>query len=331
MLAVLAVALTALSPAKSFAQDSVNLRFLTAWDDRFDGTQIVAKQFAENVEKASDGRITFTFSGPEVVPPNQQFEPVTRGVFDLGFITPIYYIGTTGVPFAFFALPPDPALWRERGYWAFADKEMARFNQKLLSFVSGSDSDDFYQIILREPLPDTDQPFAGKKIRGNKYYEPIVVPLGGSLVNLPGGEIYSALEKGVVDGAAYPVAGMQKLKMQEVTKYMMRPRFGTSPFTVAMNLDKFNALSEVDRTLLLEEGRKLEELTARDFSTMADETVEALKAEGMEETTLAPALFEKVNAGLKAGVWKTAVEGNKQTADRVGELHEMAKKNGDAE
>lgn len=181
----------------------------------------------------------------------------------------------SGVPFAFFALPPDPALWRERGYWEYADKEMARFNQKLLSFVSGSNKDDFYQIILREPLADTDQPFAGKKIRGNKYYEPIVVPLGGSLVNLPAGEIYSGLEKGVVDGAAYPVAGMQKLKMQEVAKYMMRPRFGTSPFTVAMNLDKFNALSEADQKLLLEEGRKLEELTANDFSTMADETVEA--------------------------------------------------------
>lgn len=46
---------------------------------------------------------------------------------------------------------------------------------------------------------------------------------------------------------------------------------------------------------------------------------------------MAPEIFEKVNAGLKAGVWKTAVEGNKQTADRVEELHAMAKKNGDAE
>ncbi len=331
-LAILAMAASAaMLPLSGFAQDKAEFRFLTAWDDRFDGTIVVAQRLAEYVGKASDGRITFRFSGPEVIPPNQQFEPVSRGVFDFGFATPIYYLGTTGVPSAFFALPPDPAMWREKGYWEFADKELQRFNQKLIAFTSGSGNEDFYQIILREPLADGDKPLAGKKIRGNKYYEPIVAPLGGSLVNLPAGEMYSALEKGVVDGVAYPIAGMQRLKLQEVTKYMMRPRFGTSPFSVTMNLDKFNALSPEDQELLLEAGRRVEESSTQEFATLADETITALKEAGMEETALDSELFAKAETGLLAGSWQTAIDGNPQTADRVRELQDMARANGDAE
>ena len=320
----------AVLPRTAFAQDALNLRFVTAWDDRFDGTVVVAKRFAEFVEADSGGRIKFTFSGPEVVPANQQFEPLSRGVFDVGFITPIYFIGTTGVPSAFFALPPDSGLWREKGYWAFADEELQRFGQKLLAFVSGTGRDDFYQIVLREPLGDGDKPLAGRKIRGNKYYKPIVEPLGGTLVNLPAGEIYSALEKGVVDGAAYPIAGMQRLKMHEVTRYMMRPRFGTSPFVVTMNLEKFNALSDADREVILAAGRKVEDSSPKDFSQLADQTISELTGLGMQDTSLSAELFGQVNGGLRAGSWQTAIDGNAQTAARVKQLMGMAKANGDA-
>ncbi|MEW5420812.1 TRAP transporter substrate-binding protein [Amorphus sp. 3PC139-8] len=331
-IALLALAAgAALTSSMASAQDTTQLRFLTAWDDRFDGTIAVAQRFVQFAEEESDGRITFQFSGPEVVPPGQQFEPVSRGVFDVGFATPIYYIGTTGVPSAFFALPPDPAMWREKGYWDFADQELQRFNQKLIAFTSGSGDNDFYQVILREPLGDGDRPLAGRKIRGNKYYEPVVVPLGGSLVNLPIGETYSALEKGVVDGVAFPIAGMQRLKFQEVAGYMMRPRFGTSPFTVTMNLDKFKALSEQDQKAVLEAGRRVEESSTKEFAELADKTIADLKEAGMKEVSLNPELANGIEAGLVAGSWQTAIEGNPQTAGRVEELRKMARENGDAE
>lgn len=320
-----------LAPVLAHAQDKMELRFLTAWDDRFDGTIVVAHQFVENVQEASEGRITFQLNGPEVIPPNQQFDPISRGVFDLGFNTPIYFLGTTGVPSAFFALPPDPQLWRDKGYWDFADQELGRFNQKLIAFTSGTSESNFYQIVLREPLGEGFEALAGKKIRGNKYYNSVVAPLGGSLVNLPGGEMYSALEKGVVDGVAFPIAGMQRFKLQEVTKYMMRPRFGTSPFIVSMNLDKFNALSKEDQDMLLEAGRQVELSSTVDFAQRADETIAALIDAGMKETELAPEVFETINSGLISGSWQTAIDGNAQTADRVRELYEMAKANGDAQ
>ncbi|MFN3207908.1 MAG: TRAP transporter substrate-binding protein DctP [Roseovarius sp.] len=325
----MAVTISAALGTSTAAQD-MQLRMLTAWDNRFDGTVAIADKYQECIAEISDGRISIAASGPEVIPPNQQFDPISRGIFDLSFITPIYFLGTTGVPSAFFALPPDSQLWRDKGYWDFADEEMQRFNQKLVAFTSGTGASDFYQIVLREPVAEGDMPLEGRKIRGNKYYEPLVVPLGGSLVNLPAGEIYSALEKGVVDGAAYPIAGMQRLKMHEVTGYMLRPRFGNSPFLIAMNLDRFNSLSDDDKAVVLECGKSIEESSAKELARLSDETIVELKELGMEETELPAEVIDQVMQGLIEGSWQTAIEGNAQTADRVRELQEMARENGDA-
>ena len=310
--------------------ESLNLRLLSMADDRFDGTVIIAQKFADTVTKESKGRVKVAISGPEVIPPNQQFEPISRGVFDLGYSTPIYYIGTTGVLFGFFALDGDPEEWRKKGYWELADQELARFNQKLISLPSGGAEEHFYQIILKRPLGEGEKPLEGRKIRGNKYYDPIVAPLGGSLVNLPQGEIYSAIEKGVVDGAAWPVAGQDRMKFYEVAKYMMRPRFGTSPFTITMNLDKFKSLDKADQDLLLKVGRDVEQSAPKEFDAVAERSIAELKKQGVQETVLDPKLFEKVNAGLRAGVWATA-RTTPKTADRVQAFYELAKKNGDAE
>lgn len=316
--------------ASAIAQESVTLKFLTSWDNRFPGTRFVAQKYVEMVTKASNGRIKFKMSGPEVVKARQQFQPTSAGVFDLLFTTPVYHVGTTGVPMAFYALPPDSELWRKNGYWQFVDKEYQRFDQKLLAMVSAGTKDHFYLLTLKKPLSKGDKPLKGRKIRGNIFYKPLVEPLGGSLVNLDIGDVYSALEKGVVDGAAWPVLGTVDYKSYEVAKYIMKPRFGLSPLQINMNLKKFNSLSEANRKLLLDQARKLEQEVPAVFDKAMDTEIAKLKDHGVKETQLDPELFKKVNKGFLKGVWSLAINFNKKTKKRVEELYEMAKKNGDA-
>ena len=59
--------------------------------------------------------------GPEVVKPKQQFQPTTRGVFDLNWSTVAYFVGSTTVVFPFYGMPPKPTKWRESGVWGLAD------------------------------------------------------------------------------------------------------------------------------------------------------------------------------------------------------------------
>ena len=103
-----------------------------------------------------------------------------------------------------------------------------------------------YHMFLKEPLSPAGD-VKGRKIRGTLSYHGVIRALGGSPVVLPGSQIYSALEKGVVDGACWPAAGMLSMKHFEVAKYRVRPTFGTSNVPVLVNLDSWNKLNDKEK------------------------------------------------------------------------------------
>lgn len=323
-----ALAVFSHAPAAVSAQEKITLKYLTAWDDRADQVHFIAYRYGKMVEKATQGRINFRYSGPEVIKSRQQFQPTTRGVFDMNLSVAPYYVGTTAVTMPFFAMPPDVELWRREGYWDVADKEMQRYNQKLISHVVGGTKTDVFQLILKQPVGK--DLLKGRKIRANGFYKPIVEPLGGSMVNLNGPDIYSALQKGVVEGAAWPVIGAVNFKWYEVAKYMMRPRFGVSPFTVTMNMDRWKKFSKADQELLLKIGRELEQTAPAIFDKKTNEEIAELKKLGVKETWLDKETFAPIDAGFRSGVWDFA-ESFKGTKKRVQAFRAMARAKGHAE
>ena len=325
-----AAALAVVLPGGATAADKITIKYLTAWDNRVQGTPKIAYRFGKMMEKETNGRITFKFSGPEVIKSRQQFQPTSRGVFDMNLSVAPYYVGTTGVHMAGFALHADTEDWRKKGYWDYFDKEMNRFNMKMISHVMGATGPDAFHVLLKNPLDKGPQPLKGRKIRANGFYKPVIEPLGGSMVNLNGGEIYAALQKGVVEGAAWPVQGAIDFKWYEQAKYMMRPRFGVSPYTVTMNMDRFKKLSKADQELFLSLGRKLEQMAPADFQAATEKEVELLKEKGVKETHLDPEVYKKMNAGFIKGVWNFAINFNKKSKPRVQKLYEMARDKGDA-
>lgn len=329
-IAIASAAILAVAPTLASAE-KIKLKYLTAWDDRVQGTILIGYAYGKKVKEATDGRITMTFSGPEVIKSRQQFQPVSRGIFDLNLSVGPYYIGSTGVPMAAFALHADTEDWRKKGYWQYFDEEMQRFNQKMIVHAVGGTGADVFHVMLKKPVdPKSMQPLDGRKIRANGFYTPVVVPLGGSMVNLNGGEIYSALQKGVVEGAAWPVQGAVQFKWYEVAKYMMRPRFGVSPYTVTMNMDRFKKLSKADRELLLKLGHDLEKEVPAQFDKGTAEELATMKEKGVKETHLNPEVAAKMKAGFVKGVWNFAIGFNKKTSARTRKLYEMARDNGDA-
>jgi TRAP-type C4-dicarboxylate transport system substrate-binding protein len=321
-----AVAAAALLPLPASAQETT-FKFLTGWDQRFPGTPLIAYEYGKILDKATSGRLKAQFFGPETVAPNQQFEPISRGVFDMSYSTPVYYLGTTGLPTVAYALEANTENWRKKGYWDIFDQELQRFNQKLIAFVAAGTA---YQLMLTKPLDNVEKPLAGRKIRANGFYRGLVEPGGGAMVNLDGGEIYAALQKGVVDGAAWPVLGAINFKWYEVAKYMSRPLWGVAPYTVTMNLDRFNKLSKADQELVLKLGREVEASGARGYEAQTLEEAKQLKEKGVQETHFDPKTFATLQSGFDKAVWNLAIGGNAKTKDRVIELYAKAKANGDA-
>lgn len=238
------------SAVTASAVHATELRVLASWNESAPSRNLLLQNYLKNVEAASKGDITFKVSGPETVPAFEQLQPVSTGVFQLLFTHGAYHVGTTPMLIPVDGLKGNGQSIRASGMFDIIDKHYRRSGLKLV-FLAKSPEGSGYQIILRSPAgPSGD--LAGRKIRGTQTYAGALALLGASPVVLPPGEIYSALEKGVVDGAAWPAVGVREFRWTEVAKYLLRPTFGASPYFLFVNLNAWNKLSDTQRTVLTE-------------------------------------------------------------------------------
>jgi len=253
------------------------------------------------VSETSKGKLTVKRSGPEVVPGFQQIQPVKAGVFDLLLTHGAYHYGTIGIGVAMDAINGDPVKRRSTGIWDAVDKLYNKQGLKMIAMVPQGKSG--YQMIPKKPITKAGD-IKGLKIRGTITYHPLIKAFGGSPVVIPGGQVYSALEKGVVDGACWPTVGPLDLKWTEVTKYYVRPSFGVSTLLILANMSKFKALSADEQKALLEAGKKLETTIYADFDKLAAEEEAGYKKAGMKEVR-----FSKANEARIGGLWSQGIWG----------------------
>ncbi len=97
-----------------------------------------------------------------------------------------------------------------------------------------------------------------------------------------------------------------------------------------MNLNKFNKMTKEDQKLLLDIGHKLEQSVPPLFDAETDKEIAKLKELGVKETSTSPEVGKSILDGYLKGIWNLSMNANKETADRVMELYEMAKAKGDA-
>ena len=149
----------------------------------------------------------------------------------------------------------------------------------------------------------------------------MIEALGGSPVVLSGGEIYPSLERGVVDGAAWPTVGAVAYKWYEVAGYMMRPTFGQVSHMVLMNLDTWNGLDEATRSEIEATAREFELEANRIFNGLADKERETLEANGMQVTDLSEEMVTKLRDAFFKGTLDLAAT---KSGDAVEEIRTLA-------
>jgi TRAP-type C4-dicarboxylate transport system substrate-binding protein len=290
---------------------AADLRLLSSWDKTNPAVGTIAEAFTKGVEAQTKGSIKFIISGPETVPPFEQLQPASTGVFQLLFTHGIYHYGTTGMAVGMDAVRGDLEARRKSGLFEAIDKHYQKHGLKLVGLPISATKG--YHIVLRAPVgPNGD--LAGRKIRGTPSYHTVIGMLGASPVVLPGGEVYSALEKGVVDGAAWPASGVLAMRWYEVAKYMLRPSFGLNHYLILVNLNAWNRLSEAERNAMLAEGRKVEEIWFKEYDRMVQEEEAELIKRGMQITEMGAEQKAKLQAAWASAQWDLAEKKNGQEA-----------------
>ncbi len=306
-LAGLAIALPVLTA------QAADYRWLNSFDRNHDGVPNFVEPYIKAVEAASNGRIKFVVSGPETVPAFEQFQPVAAGAFQFVFTHGSYHFGTTPVLAAFEALG-GTRQERKAGMFDAIDQRYQKLGVKLIALPMTADGG--YQILLRKP-PTANGDLQGYKIRGVATFQPVIRLLGASMITLPPAEIYTAVEKGVVDGFAYPSFGVLRSRLYEPARFLLRPTFGFIANPVLANLATWNSLSADDRRMLLDEAAKAEDnwanITARIY---ADEEKELL-SKGLKLVNMGDTQKAALQRAYSEGLWELAAQKHKPEIDEL--------------
>ena len=91
--------------------------------------------FNKSLGKLSKGELSTSYSGPEVVPTIEQFQPVQSGIFDMLFTIGAYHLGTTAIGAAVDAIDSDPVKRRQHGIFDYVDRHYNKLGVKVIAII----------------------------------------------------------------------------------------------------------------------------------------------------------------------------------------------------
>src|SRR5258705_8973831 len=143
-----------------------------------------------------------------------------------------------------------------------------------------------FHFYLNKPISSAD--LTGLKLRITPVYRDFFQALGATVVQTAPGEVYTALERGVVDGYGWPITGIFDLGWHEKTKYRVDPGFYTAEVSILVNKAAWDKLSDAQRNLLRKAGEQAEgdaaaifaEENAKDTKRQADAGIQTIALDG---------------------------------------------------
>jgi TRAP-type C4-dicarboxylate transport system substrate-binding protein len=278
--------------------------------------------FIEAVNKHAQGKLRIDWlGGPEVFAAFDQVTALKSGTVDMILYYPFGYMKGM-MPEADAKGLSELAEWEERKTGAFelwGEIFEKRVNAKYLGKLHNNVT---FNVFINKKI-DKLADFKGLKIRVMPLYIPFIKSLGASPVTMPPTDIYTGMERGVVDGFMWPRVGMISWGLQEVTKFMIEPGvFQMEPAT-AINMDRWKKIPKDLQVLLLETIQEHEYIgTCRNYMILDKEERVREKA-GMKIIKLPPADAE---AFVKAAYDNTWAEVIKSAPDYGPKLRKASSK-----
>ncbi|MGU9951270.1 MAG: TRAP transporter substrate-binding protein [Gammaproteobacteria bacterium WSBS_2016_MAG_OTU1] len=188
------------------AKKKIEWRMTTTWPKDFPGLGTGANQLANYINHMSNGELEVTVHGAnEIVPPFESFDAVSKGTVEMGHGAAYYWKGKSPAT-QFFAAVPFGLTAQETNAWIYYgggqelwDDLYSQFNLK--PFLAGNTGVQMGGWFNREinALEDMN----GLKMRMPGLGGEVLTAIGAVPKNLPGGEIFTALETGVIDATEW--------------------------------------------------------------------------------------------------------------------------------
>lgn len=308
-----------LAAAPAAAQE-VTLKAVNAFGE---GTYY-ARNFERFVKKVNDegkGIVQINYlGGPKSIPTMEQGAALRNGVVDLANTTTSFLAGVAPESLAVnYATLPWSEL-RKNGAVDYLNKTML---ERGLYYYARTGDGVPYHIYLNKKIDKAD--LTGLKIRIAPIYREFFTRLGATVVQTAPGEVYTALDRGVVDGYGWPLLGIFDLGWHEKTKFRVDPGFYNIELGIVFSAKAWNALTPAQRAFLDKQVAWIEGLNAdmsakdapADIKRQADAGIQVIKLPDAEAKRF-------LQMSMDAG-WAGVAAATPQHAAKLRELMAPAK------
>ncbi len=184
-------------------------------------------------------------------------------------------------------------------------EQWKKINAKILGWGHWEAST-FYILMTKEPKPSdvTGLDLKGVKVRSTGLYTPFLKAMGGTPITIAPDDVYAALERGLVDGVAWPEGSIAAYGWERFLKYRVKPKFFHSTTLVTMNIYKFNALSKAHQDLLLKIGEQYEKDSNPMLARLSEIDNAKLKKAGIKDIVLTGAARKAYSQTIYSAKWK---------------------------
>ncbi len=228
--------------------------------------------------------------GPEVTPRQKQAPALKRGLIDI-IVRPTPYYGGL---LAEARLPgvhnrSYDEIRANGGFDMLQEAWGKGLNARILAWA-GFEASAFYVYTKFKPKLSTETglDLTGIKMRSTGLYNAFLKAMSATPVTISPGDVYSGLERGVVQGIAWPRGSVARYGWQRFLKFKIAPKFYGATLMTIINLKSYAKLSKAQQTLLEKQGKVYEEQSdavlnakaAIDNAKLKEAGVEIIKLQG---------------------------------------------------
>lgn len=252
-LAYCLIAVLLVAPVTAGAQEAT-LKVVSAFPEN----SLYVKRLETWIARVNDegkGVLRLNFiGGPKAVPTFEVGNAVRTGVADVAMSTGAFYTSVFPESDALKLTQMPIAEQRKNGAYDYISRVWSqKGNMHYLARIVEHQS---FHVYLNKRIDKPD--LTGLKIRVTPVYRDFFTALGATVMQTAPGEVYTALERGVVDGYGWPIGGIFDANWHEKTKYRVDPGFYDAEVSLLVNQDAWNKLSQTQRDFLTRQALALE-------------------------------------------------------------------------
>jgi TRAP-type transport system periplasmic protein len=311
----------ALLVANAATAQELTLRAVTAFAENTTYSRPF-EQFINRVNADGKGILRINYiGGPKALPPFEIGNALKGGVIDIANAAGAFYTNLMPEADAWkLTERPMAELRQNGGYAAMAAIYAQRLNAILLARLVDNNP---FHLYVNKPISTPD--LTGLKLRITPVYRDFFQALGATVVQTAPGEVYTALERGVVDGYGWPITGVFDLGWNEKTKYRVDPGFYTAEVSVLVNKSAWDRLNEAQKNLLRKPAEQLEAEAVAVFAEENEREIKRQAAAGIqtirfEDATATTYLTKAYQAG-----WNGIIRQSPTAGPRLKELFQKAR------